>query len=255
MKDVLDAFVAQSREILKDSLCGVYLHGSAVMGCFNPQKSDLDLIVVVSAPPTDAAKRAFLDMTAELNASAPEKGIEMSIVRRDVLKPFVYPTPYELHFSAGYLDWYRDDPKDYIEEMHGTDKDLAAHCTVIRARGKCLYGPPIDEVFGEVPQADYMDSIWFDVENAREEITTCPMYLTLNLARVLAYCKEGTVLSKKEGGAWALSHVPAAFHPLIQAALREYTEGETVAYDAACAERYADYMLQEIQAAYPACGG
>ena len=33
-----------------------------------------------------------------------------------------------------------------------------------------------------------------------EEITQYPMYLTLNLARVLAFREEGVVLSKKEGG-------------------------------------------------------
>ena len=33
-----------------------------------------------------------------------------------------------------------------------------------------------------------------------EEITQYPMYLTLNLARVLAFREEGRVLSKKEGG-------------------------------------------------------
>ena len=47
MKELLDAFVKGSREILGDELCGVYLHGSAVMGCFSPAKSDIDLIVVV----------------------------------------------------------------------------------------------------------------------------------------------------------------------------------------------------------------
>ena len=131
-----DAFVKSAQAILKVNLCGVYLHGSAVMGCFNPKKSDVDLIFVVEHGLSERDKRAFLDLTVELNAVAPPKGIEMSIVRRAVCNPFVYPTPYELHFSAGYLDWYREDPADYIKEMQGTDVDLAAHFTVIRARGK-----------------------------------------------------------------------------------------------------------------------
>ena len=45
---LLNRFVEQSEEILQDNLTGIYLHGSAVMGCFNPAKSDLDLIVVVN---------------------------------------------------------------------------------------------------------------------------------------------------------------------------------------------------------------
>ena len=170
----------------------------------------------------------------------------MSIVLRKVCKPFVYPTPYELHFSAGHLEWYEDDPDEYIREMNGTDKDLAAHFTIINKRGRCLYGAPIEDVFSKVPDSDYMDSIWFDVEGAAEEITEYPMYLTLNLARVLAYKKEGLVLSKKEGGDWALEHLPAEYRPLIADALREYSESEEVVYDDTLAKRYAEYAIREL---------
>ena len=44
MDTVINCFVEQSKEILKDNLVGVYLHDSAVMGCYNPAKSDIDLI-------------------------------------------------------------------------------------------------------------------------------------------------------------------------------------------------------------------
>lgn len=247
MKEVVEAFVNRSREILGDELCGVYLHGSAVMGCFSPVKSDIDLIVVVEQALSNETKRAYLDMTVALNGAAPPKGIEMSVVRRAACRPFVYPTPYELHFSAGHLDRYLRDPDRYIREMQGTDKDLAAHFTVIRERGRCVYGQPIPEVFDPVPRADYLDALWYDVAEAGEEITEYPMYLTLNLARVLAFCREGTVLSKAEGGRWALAHVPAAFHPLIQSSLREYTQAAAVAYDGALAKKYAAYMLAEIR--------
>ena len=243
---LINGFVEQSKKILQDNLVGVYLHGSLVMGCFNPQKSDIDLIIVVDKPISVSIKKAYLDMVVHFNALGPTKGIEMSIVLREVCKPFVYPTPYELHFSAGYLDWYKDDPDDYIREMNGTDKDLAAHFTIINKRGRCLYGAPIEDVFAEVPSSDYMDSIWFDVEGAAEEITEYPMYLTLNLARVLAYKKEGLVLSKKEGGTWALEHLPAEYRPLLAGALREYSESAEIAYDENLAKRYAEYVIKEL---------
>ena len=244
---LIKGFVEQSKRILRDNLVGVYLHGSLVMGCFNPQKSDIDLIIVIDKPISDSIKRAYLDTVVQFNALAPKKGIEMSIVLRAVCKPFVYPTPFELHFSAGYLEWYGEDPDDYIREMTGTDKDLAAHFTIINKRGKCLYGVPIEDVFAEVPSSDYMDSIWFDVEGATEEIPEYPMYLTLNLARVLAYKKEGLVLSKKEGGDWALEHLPAEYRPLIADALREYSESAEIVYDDMLAKRYAEYVIRELK--------
>ena len=243
---LLNGFVGRSKEILGDELVGIYLHGSAVMGCFNPGMSDIDLIIVVEHPMSVPVKRAYLGMVAEYNAMGPAKGIEMSVVLREVCKPFVYPTPFELHFSAGHLEWYETDPDGYIREMNGTDKDLAAHFTIINRRGRCLYGAPIEAVFGEVPGRDYMDSLWYDIEEAPENITKYTMYLTLNLARVLAYKEEGLVLSKKEGGEWAQEHLPAEYKPLILDALREYAEGSPVAYDTALATRYAAYMVQRI---------
>ena len=241
-----DLFVKCAREILKDNLLGVYLHGSAVMGCYQPKKSDLDFLAVVREDMTDADKRAFLDSVVMLDAAGPAKGIEMSIVTRDVCDPFVYPTPFILHYSRMHTEWYRRDPEDYIRKMNGTDKDLAAHFTVIRSRGICLAGLPVREVFGEVPAADYLDSIREDIAGAREEIAGNPLYLTLNLARVLAYRTEGKVLSKKEGGEWALGNVPERFHPLLRTALADYGGDTEEAYDTEAAEAYAGYMLDRI---------
>ena len=245
-------FAESAEQIFGENLTGVYLHGSAAMGCYNPEKSDLDLIVVVRNTPEDPAKRAFMDRVTELDRTLPGKeadhcGIEMSVVRRDACNPFVYPTPFELHFSAMHRDWYRRDPEDYIRKMKGTDKDLAAHFTVIRRRGICLCGEPAETVFGEVPAEDYLDSVGEDLAGAREEIAGNPRYLTLNLARTLAYVTEGTVLSKKEGGEWGIAHLPEKFHPLLRTALKDYESDTGVRYDPALAEDYAAYMLDRIR--------
>ena len=162
-----------------------------------------------------AIEKSIFDHDKMQMQAGPAKGIEMSIVTKDVCKPFVYPTPFELHFSEMHLGWYKDDPQDYVRKMKGTDKDLAAHFTIIGKRGKCLWGQPIEEVFAPVPKADYMDSIWEDIADAREDILDNTMYITLNLARVLAYKNEGLILSKKEGGEWAIKNVPEEYHSLI----------------------------------------
>ena len=105
-ESLIKGFVEESKGILRDNLVGIYLHGSSVMGCFNPQKSDIDLIIVVNHPLPDPVKRSYMDMVVRYNAAGPEKGIEMSVVLGEVCSPFVYPTPFELHFSAGHLKWY-----------------------------------------------------------------------------------------------------------------------------------------------------
>ncbi len=93
-------------------------------------------------------------------------------------------TPYELHFSISYLKWIHENPDDYVEKMHGTDKDLAAHFTIINHCGMVLYGAEINNIFGEVNKDYYIDSIWNDIKNAMKDITSDSMYLTLNICRV-----------------------------------------------------------------------
>lgn len=247
INDLTEKFVKQSRDILEDNLVGIYLHGSAAMGCFDAQKSDIDLLVVVNAVIPDEIKRRYLDMVVELNTYAPKKGIELSIVRKDVCKPFLYPTPFELHFSNTHSEWYRTDPSDYIDRMKGTDKDLAAHFTITYHRGKCLYGRAIKDVFEEVRREFYFDSIWCDIADAEKEIMGNPAYMILNLCRVLAYKEDELILSKPEGGKWGLENIPEIYHPLILQALKEESFDEPVKPDRDCACQYAAYMIKRIK--------
>ena len=247
-RDLLEKFVSDSKEIFENNLTGIYLHGSAVMGCFQPGKSDIDLLLVVKEDISDEAKRQFMDMEVELNKQAPAKGLELSIIKEEFCNPFVYPTPFELHFSMAHLVWYQSNPQDYVEKMKGTDKDLAAHFTMTYHRGQVLYGKEIPEAFAPVPKEDYLDSIWCDIENAAEEIPENPMYLTLNICRVLAYVKEGLITSKQEGGEWGLKNVSRPeFGALIEAALKEYQSNVTMVFDEAVAQEFAKYMLGEIK--------
>ena len=249
-EELLEAFVAQSRDMLGEKLTGVYLHGSAVMGCFSAARSDLDLLVVVKAPMTEEERRAYLDMVVRLNRQAPPKGIEMSVVRSDVCSPFVYPTPFELHFSIAHLPLYEADPARYLEIMRGTDRDLAAHITILRQRGWALWGQPVAEVFSEVPPEDYLDSIWADIGGAEADIAGEPVYVVLNLCRVLAWCRDGLVLSKEEGGRWALDHLTDAAHrALVASALAAYERGTPVTMTEALGKDFARTMLAQIRAA------
>lgn len=246
-QELLDDFVSVAVEMLGERLTGVYLHGSMAMGCFHAEKSDIDLIVVVDGDITDAQKRAFMERVVELNGRAPAKGLEWSIVKRKFCKPFVYPTPYELHFSPMHLNWFREKPEDYVKNMKGVDRDLAAHFTVLNRYGIVLYGEAIEDVFGEVPAGDYADSIFLDVQNAGKDILRDPVYVTLNLCRVLAFLKSGMCLSKEEGGKWGLANVSKEYQELIRLALDCYQSNRVMQPDRTVAERFAEDMLQEIR--------
>lgn len=244
---LLARFTEMSKRVLGNNLTGIYLHGSAAMDCFNPKKSDLDLLLVVKRDIPDAVKLEFMEQVVKLNEEAPVKGIELSIVKKEVCDPFVYPTPFELHFSVAHLNRFKENPKDYVENMKGTDKDLAAHFMIINRYGKVLFGDEIAEVFGEVSREAYLDSIWYDIEHACEDILEDPLYMTLNLCRVLAYLRAGLVLSKRSGGQWGMNGLPKKFHPLIGEALQCYETDEQMVIDREAAVRFAEYALTEIE--------
>ena len=43
---LIDRLTDRCREILGGDFVGLYVHGSYAMGCFNPEKSDIDYIIV-----------------------------------------------------------------------------------------------------------------------------------------------------------------------------------------------------------------
>jgi len=54
--DLMAKIDSSLRTILKDNYVGVYFHGSLRLGSFNPNKSDLDFIIVVKNQLSSAIK-------------------------------------------------------------------------------------------------------------------------------------------------------------------------------------------------------
>lgn len=246
-QNILDQIVAKSEKIFEEELVGVYLHGSLAMGCFNPDRSDIDVLIVIKKNITDKQKMKFMEDIVELNKLAPSKGIELSIVKKEYCQVFLYPTPFELHFSNMHFQWFMDNPIDYINKMQGTDKDLAAHFTIIKRYGIVLSGEAIEDVFAEVPRENYIDSIWNDIEGAKEEILENPVYIILNLCRVVAFLKDNLITSKKSGGEWALHNLESEYQNIISNALQSYEYGKDVHINEEDALRFSEYMLMIIK--------
>jgi len=241
--------IARLQAILGKNCLGIYLHGSLAMGCFNPRSSDIDILVLSRrplAPPIRAAlTRTFLSLST---SPAP---VEISIIQRADLHPWRHPCPYDFHYSEGWRERYERflaDPAHAWTPPSSGDEDLAAHITVTRARGKVLYGPPIAEAFPEIPRADHLDSILGDVLSPEFGLagdTNSPVYIILNACRTLAYQKSGLILSKAEGGDWALENLPAEHHAVILAALAAYrANGEMAAIET---REFREWATREIQ--------
>ena len=246
-EEILEIIRAEYQQILGENLVGIYVHGSVAFGCFHPQHSDIDFIVIVRKPLTMVCKKALISSILELEPVFPAKGAEMSVVLESDARHFVHPCPFELHYSRAYTAWAQRNLDDYCCRMNGTDPDLAAHFTVIRSVGKVLCGKNVQEVFGEVPSADYLASLRYDAADAPEGIHHQPVYFILNLCRIAAYLAEGKVLSKKTGGEWGATHLPELFHPLIRKALAAYAGEMTEDFEADALAAFARGMLALIE--------
>jgi predicted nucleotidyltransferase len=222
MESLLQRLVVIFNELLNGNVKGIYLHGSVAMGCFTP-KSDIDLLVVVDSQVEREVKKQFTTKILELDKEFPEKGVELSIVRKEKINPFLYPTPFEYHYSNDHKKKYIED-SDYILE-NDVDYDIAAHITVIKERGRTLFGEEISSMFGEISPLYYQDSIYRDVSDVMEKGRDNSTYYVLNLCRALYYFKEGVVSSKKEGGEWGTQNLPAEYKALINGALDAYNNG------------------------------
>ncbi len=243
---ILDRISFEYNNILKDNLVGIYVHGSIAFGCFNPVKSDVDFMVVVKESLNLQEKEALIKTLLNLSTEAPPKGFEMSVVLFDVCRSFVYPTPFELHFSNAHIHKCRENLTEYCKTMNGTDKDLAAHFTVINSVGFVLCGNSITDTFGAVPKEDYLDSIKFDVENAETDVIKNPVYSILSLCRVLAYMTDSLVLSKEQGGLWGLKILPVQYTALIQTALEYYRSDKSISIETQLAQNFCQYMTDRI---------
>ena len=245
-KIILNIIVKKYKEILGSNLVGIYVHGSMAFNCFNWDKSDIDFLVVVDKKLSKNEKLNMLEVLETLRAQSPAKGLEMSVVLKKYCIDFQYPTPYELHFSKDWLERYLANPLLLCDDRIKTDNDLAAHFTVICHVGITLYGVPIRDVFGEVPKEDYIDSIKNDVKNGNIEIIKNPMYIILNLCRVVAYIKDNLITSKEQGGNWALNNLPNEYSGIINQALSSYRLCEKPEMDEKEAQKFCNYMLAQI---------
>ena len=242
-------------DVLGEKLTGVYIHGSAAMGGFTPMQSDFDYLAVVSDPLTPEERKQLSDsFLAIYGKDVPIKGgVEMSIViEKFAGKDFRFPTPYEFHMGTEEQVKANSVP----HEAEKVDPDLAAHFTITKKRGICVYGKPADEVFAEVPREHYLDSIALDAEANFENITEktgtekgiVPKYAVLNFCRVLALIEDDLITSKLEGGEWALRKLPEKYHSIISAALQEYREiGSSEKVDPSLLKCFANYAHDRIR--------
>src|SRR6188472_14575 len=94
---VLDELVAHVRDLLGPNLRGMYVYGSLAFQCYNPARSDVDVLVLTRRRMAPETRRALSSLLHRLEELA---RLEISFLARGDLEPWRYPTPYDYHFSG-----------------------------------------------------------------------------------------------------------------------------------------------------------
>ncbi|HEY8045087.1 MAG TPA: aminoglycoside adenylyltransferase domain-containing protein [Streptosporangiaceae bacterium] len=194
-------------------LAGVYLHGSAVLGGFDARRSDVDVLVVCDGPMTSVQQSAVAGALSGQRLPCPGRGLELSIVTLQVAQHPVAEPAFELHLATA-----PEDTKVIDGHRRGGDPDLVLHFAVCRSAGR-LAGPglPAAEAFGPVADdlvlAQLATELRWGAEHATGE------YAVLNACRAWRFAVDGALVSKIDGGRWALGRVPGPDRGLIKIAL------------------------------------
>jgi streptomycin 3"-adenylyltransferase len=198
---------------LGENLVGSYLHGSAVLGGFNPDRSDLDVLVVVRNPLSKEEKRELGEHLLSDAGHVPADTLELSVVTESTARRVSSSPPYELHVNSRDRRW--------ADGLGRSDRDLILHLPIVRQAGRPLGAGPLPaEVVGPVPRNLVLQEMRHELVDAQVGTAVKPEYLVLNACRNLAYLREDKFFSKIEGGRWALEHDTDLPPLIVKAAIR-----------------------------------
>jgi hypothetical protein len=221
-----EALTRSCAEALGETVAGVILHGSLTLGDYLPGRSDVDLLVVVHDPLTDAQFDALTDAVTAHRSLAPGR-VDLRVVNSQVAAA---PTP------APPMDAYIEitpgsGSELYVERRHAGERDLVVEFSMCRAHGRSLVGATPDKLIGKVPNewvlavgdaqlADWQ-AIGDDPKHAELTVlTTC---------RIWRFAEEGRYSSKPQAGAWALARDPTL--QVIRDALKQRREDPATRID------------------------
>jgi streptomycin 3"-adenylyltransferase len=198
---VVDVFVrtlvGNLVRVAGQSMIGVYVHGSAVLGDFDPAVSDVDLLVVA----VDGVDRDTLDRIVGVLREAPDcpgGGLEASVVAASAARDPGPPWPFLAHVTTG-----PEAAKVVFGRTMDGDDDLVLHYLAARAAGVALVGPTVDVAIGPLDTRAVLvqlaNELRWAVRNASGP------YAVLNACRALRFAADGRVVAKADAGEWAVA--------------------------------------------------
>jgi streptomycin 3"-adenylyltransferase len=223
--DQVATVVALIREVLRDAVLGIYLHGSAVFGSLKPT-SDLDLFVVANRRTTDAERRELIERLLRISGPGDSTGqsrsINFEIVAQSDLRPWHYPVRLDFQFG----DWYRPDfAKGNFAPWDPSNPDLAIVLEMVLQANRPLFGPPPSDLFGPIPWADVRRAMLDSIPDLLSYLDGDERNVVLTFVRIWTTLATGMFRSKDGAADWALPLLPPEHRAVLERARELYVRG------------------------------
>ncbi|HKV58620.1 MAG TPA: aminoglycoside adenylyltransferase domain-containing protein [Ktedonobacteraceae bacterium] len=245
VNELLELILSSLQRILGTKLVGLYLYGSLVIGDFDPDISDIDLVVALSSEIDEKEFEALQKMHTDFAQQHREWDgrIEVCYISVAALKTVRSRTSTIANISPGEPFHRKESSREWLSDWH-----------LVREKGVTLFGPSPKEVIEPISKDEFIQAIKAHARAWGEWIHDMhtwngQTYAILTMCRALYTCTNGEQVSKKQAGIWAQQALPE-WSQLIQNAImwREGRRNEQVDDEATFAEtkRFMDFVRDSI---------
>ena len=214
----LSDLLARIQAILGSRFFGMYLYGSLAAGDFDPDRSDIDFVVVTNGEIPDSTTAKLREMHEALFVAGSHwaKKLEGTYIPIESLRVFRRDDPPRLTINEGHV---------YLDRHWS---DWVIQRAILREHHATIAGPPLRPYIDPVsPDAlrtavrEILTEWWAPMidDPQRLEAPGYQPFAVVSMCRALHTLEHGTILSKPQAARWALETLDAHWSPLIENAL------------------------------------
>ncbi len=207
-----DELASRLSTALGSDLIGVWLLGSAALGGFSLERSDVDVLVISRTNATLAQRQSVAELIGPDALACPAQGLEFVWYAQVAVQPLGDPPSYQLNLNGGRLRESKIQFGPGEEADHWFVIDLA----IGLAHAVPVFGPALADVVTPISwprlQAALRSSLAWHNENDAGSPNR-----VLNAARTIRFLETGAWTNKLDAGRW-LARVQPPLGPALEAA-------------------------------------
>jgi aminoglycoside 9-adenylyltransferase len=207
--------------VLGDSIIGIYLFGSAVVGGLK-RDSDVDILVAVSNPPTFEQRKTLVSQLMSVSGAIgnPQaiRPVELTVITVSDVVPWQFPPRAEFVYG----EWLREKFEAGSAPEPVRDPDLAIVLKKVIDNSLPLYGSNAAEVFEPVPVTDIRRAIRDSLPSLLAETAGDERNVILTLSRMWLTATTGDIAPKDTAAEWAEKKAPPDHAMLLKYAREGY---------------------------------